>query len=131
MPPDYCGLSYESAQLANPTFFSAENRQLIDLFRALSPQGVLRIGGGTSEYTTYSENPPSGPPPFEVFGPDTSKTVKKGTITSALALRNLRAFLDATGWTCLYGLNLGQGSKENAAAEAEAGISGTFGRPDS
>ena len=120
MPPDYCGLSYESAQLANPTFFSAENRQLIDLFRALSPRGVLRIGGGTSEYTTYSENAPSGPPPFEVFGPDTSKTVKKGTITSALALRNLRAFLDATGWTCLYGLNLGQGSKENAAAEAEA-----------
>ncbi len=120
MPPDYCGLSYESAQLANPTFFSAENRQLIDLFRALSPRGVLRIGGGTSEYTTYSENPPSGPPPFEVFGPDTSKTVKKGTITSALALRNLRTFLDATGWTCLYGLNLGQGSKENAAAEAEA-----------
>jgi hypothetical protein len=37
-----------------------------------------------------------------------------------LALRNLRAFLDATGWTCLYGLNLGQGTKENAAAEADA-----------
>ncbi len=120
MPRDYSGLSYESAQLANPAFFSAENRQLVALFCALTLQGVLRIGGGTSAYTTFSEQAPPGPPPFEVFGPDTSKTVKNGTITSALALRNLRAFLDATGWKCLYGLNLGQGTKENAAAEAEA-----------
>lgn len=80
----------------------------------------MRLGGGTSEYTRFSQKPPAGPPPFEIFGPDTSTTVKKGTITSALALRNLRGFLDATGWTCLYGLNLGQGTKENAAAEAEA-----------
>ncbi len=120
IPADYNGLSYESAQLANPAFFSAQNRQLIALFRALSPGGVLRLGGGTSEYTTFSEQAPSGPPPFEVFGPDTSKTVKKGTVTSALALRNLRAFLDATGWSCIYGLNLGQGTKQNAAAEAAA-----------
>jgi hypothetical protein len=55
-----------------------------------------------------------------VFGPDTSKTVKHGTVTTALALRNLRGFLDATGWSCLYGLNLGQGTKENAATEAAA-----------
>ena len=120
LPPDFTGLSYESAQLANPDFFSAGNAQLLALFRELSPQGVLRLGGGSSEYTTFSEAAPSGPPPFEVFGPDTSKTVKKGTITSALALGNLRAFLDAANWTCLYGLNLGQGTKENAAAEAEA-----------
>ena len=39
---------------------------------------------------------------------------------TALALRNLRGFLDATGWSCLYGLNLGQGTRENAAAEAAA-----------
>lgn len=120
IPRDYAGLSYESAQLANPGFFSGSNRQLIALFREISPCGVLRLGGGTSEFTTFSEQAPAGPPPFETFGPDTSKTVKQGTITSALALRNLREFLDATGWSCLYGLNLGQGTKENAAAEAEA-----------
>ena len=120
VPADYNGLSYESAQLANPEFFSARNRELVNLFRALSPCGVLRLGGGTSEYTTFAEQAPAGPPPFEVFGPDTSKTVKQGTVTSALALRNLRGFLDATGWRCIYGLNLGQGTKENAAAEAEA-----------
>ena len=120
IPTDFTGLSYESAQLANPQFFSAENKPLIELFRQLTTSGNLRIGGGSSEYTTYSNAAPSGPPPFEVFGPDTSKTVKHGTTTTALALRNLRAFLDATGWSCLYGLNLGQGTKENAAAEAEA-----------
>lgn len=120
LPPDFIGLSYESAQLANPNFFSASNKRLIAALRELSPNGVLRIGGGSSEFTTYSEATPSAPPPFDAFSPDTSKTVKKQTITSALALRNLRAFLDATNWRCLYGLNLGQGTKENAVAEAEA-----------
>lgn len=119
-PHDFVGLSYESAQLANPEFFSPRNHELIALFRELSAQGNLRLGGGSSEFTTYSDQPPSGPPPFEVFGPDTSKTVKQGTVTSSLALRNLRGFLDATGWNCLYGLNLGQGTAENAAREAEA-----------
>lgn len=120
MPRDFTGLSYESAQLANPDFFSASNRGLIQLVRQLSPRGVLRLGGGTSSYTTYSAHTPPGPPPFIVFGPDTSHTAKKGTVTSALALRNLRAFLDAINWTCLYGLNMGLGTKANAVAEAEA-----------
>jgi hypothetical protein len=120
IPHDFTGLSYESAQLANPAFFSPQNKPLIELFRGLSANGNLRLGGGSSEFTTYSDADPSGPPPFEVFGPDTSRTVKHGTTTTALALRNLRGFLDATGWSCLYGLNLGQGTKENAAAEAAA-----------
>ena len=120
IPVNFTGLSYESAQLANPEFFSAKNKELIALFRDLSPKGNLRLGGGSSEFTSYSDAPASGPLPFEVFGPDTSKTVKHGTVTSKLALMNLRAFLDATGWSCLYGLNLGQGTKENATDEAAA-----------
>lgn len=118
IPPNFTGLSYESAQLANPDFFVSTNRELVRLFRELSPCGVIRLGGGSSDYTTFSTK--SVPPPFETFGPDTSKTVKKGTITSVVALQNLRSFLDAANWTCLYGLNLGQGTKHNAAAEAEA-----------
>src|ERR1700683_2466747 len=47
IPQDFMGLSYESAQLANPAFFSAENTALIALFRELGNQGVLRLGGGT------------------------------------------------------------------------------------
>ncbi|HEU4960603.1 MAG TPA: hypothetical protein VFT56_09355 [Sphingomonas sp.] len=120
VPADFVGLSYEAAQLANPDFFSPANKPLVALFRELSPSGNLRIGGGSSAYTRYAAAAPAGPPPFETFGPDTSKTVKHETITSAKALRNLRGFLDATGWTCLYGLNLARGSKENAAAEAAA-----------
>ena len=120
VPRDFVGLSYESAQLANPAFFSAENKALIALFRELAPAGNLRIGGGSSEFTTFQEDAPAEPPPFEVFGPDTSKTVKHGTVTSGTALRNLRGFLDATGWNCLYGLNLGQGTAENAVSEAAA-----------
>ncbi len=120
IPLDFTGLSYESAQLANPAFFSGGNKQLIELLRGLSPSGNVGLGGGSSEFTTYSAAAPTGLPPFEVFGPDTSKTVKHGTVTTTLALRNLREFLDATGWSCLYGLNLGQGTKENAAAEAAA-----------
>lgn len=120
VPRDFVGLSYESAQLANPEFFSPKNKQLVSLFRELAPQGNLRLGGGSSEFTTYSDQPPSSPPPFEVFGPDTSKTVKSGTITTATAIRNLRGFLDAVDWNCLYGLNLGQGTVENAVKEAAA-----------
>lgn len=120
IPEDFIGLSYESAQLANPAFFAATNRPLIALFRELSISGVLRIGGGSSEFATYSEADLVAPPPFEVFGPDTSHTVKQGTTTSALAIRNLRGFLDATSWSCIYGLNLGQGTKEDAAREAVA-----------
>lgn len=117
---EFVGLSYESAQLANPGFFSAANKELIGLVRELAPRGNLRIGGGSSEYTTYSDEALSAPPPFEVFGPDTSKTAKQGTVTTALALKNLRAFLDAVDWSCLYGLNLGQGTVENAVREAAA-----------
>jgi hypothetical protein len=120
IPANFTGLSYESAQLANPDFFSPRNTELIDLFRQLSPSGNLRLGGGSSGFTSYSDADPTAPPPFEVFGPDTSKTVKHGTTTTALALRNLRGFLDASNWSCLYGLNLGPGTKENAAAEAAA-----------
>jgi hypothetical protein len=120
VPLDFTGLSYESAQLANPDFFSPRNRQLVALFRELSPSGNLRLGGGSSEFTTFSADTRPTAPPFEVFGPDTSKTVKTGTTTTALAIRNLREFLDATGWSCLYGLNLGNGSAENAAREAAA-----------
>lgn len=120
VPTDFVGLSYESAQLANPEFFSAANKQLVAMFRELAPHGNLRIGGGSSEFTTYSDLAPSGPAPFEVFGPDTSKTIKQGTVTTSLALRNLRGFLDAVNWNCLYGLNLGQGTVENAVREAAA-----------
>lgn len=118
VPSDYTGLSYESAQLANPDFFSAKNTELIALVRELGADGVLRLGGGTSEFTAFTASEPSGPPPFDAVGPDTSKNVKGDTPISLESLKNLREFLDAVGWRCLYGLNLGRGSVERAAEEA-------------
>ena len=49
IPENYNGLSYELAQLTDPNFFAASNKQLIALFRLLSPLGVLRLGGNSSE----------------------------------------------------------------------------------
>jgi hypothetical protein len=118
VPPDFSGLSYESAQLANPAFFAQENEGLIALFKELANQGVLRLGGGTSEFTAFTTEEPTGPPPFDSVGPDTSQNVKSDTKITPKSLRNLRVFLDATDWRCLYGLNLGRGPVARAAEEA-------------
>src|SRR5580658_6108906 len=118
IPQDFIGLSYESAQLANPAFFSAENTALIALLRELSDQGVLRLGGGTSEFTAFTTEAAPASAPFDSVGPDNSKNVKSDTPITPKSLRNLRAFLDATNWRCLYGLNLGRGPVERAAEEA-------------
>jgi hypothetical protein len=118
LPADYTGLSYESRQLANPKFFSAENKELIKLFRELGSAGVLRIGGSTSEYTAFTTDEPKGEPPFEIAGPGLPANEYNETPITLRALENLRAFLDATGWSCLYGLNTGRGSVERAAEEA-------------
>jgi hypothetical protein len=120
IPLDFTGLSYETAQLANPAFFSAANKTLIDLFRGLSPQGVLRLGGNTSEFTTWSPNDITTPPPFDATGPATHQHENIPTTNTPLALKNLRAFLDATNWSLIYGLNAARGTTENAVAEAIA-----------
>ncbi len=118
MPANFMGLSYESAQLANPAFFAASNKALVEQFRGLSTQGVLRLGGGTSEFVVFTTEEPAGPPPVDAVGPDTSKNVKSDTPITPKGLRSLRTFLDATGWRALYGLNLGQGTPARAAEEA-------------
>ena len=118
VPADFMGLSYESAQLANPAFFAASNKALIALFRELGSSGVLRLGGGTSEFTSFTTVEPTGPPLFDAVGPDTSKNVKSDTPITPKSLHHLRAFLDATNWRCLYGLNMGRGTAEHAAEEA-------------
>lgn len=120
VPHNFIGLSYETQQLSDPTFFSAANHGLIAQFRALAPHGVLRLGGNTSDYGFWKPTATSTPPPrakreYKVGDPppDLSYAV------APEAVRNLRSFLDATGWTCLYGINLGTNIPALAAAEAE------------
>src|ERR1700674_1408181 len=62
MPIDFVGLSYEVQQLAEPSFFSAQNSGLIREFKALSSTGVLRLGGNTSEFAYWKPAPDSPEP---------------------------------------------------------------------
>jgi len=119
IPSNFVGLSYETQQLSEPDFFSAANTGLIAQFRALAPHGVLRIGGNTSDYGFWKPTPDAVPPPRA------KRPYKLGDPPPDLiydvtpeAVRNLRAFLDATGWTCLYGINLGTNTPAIAADEA-------------
>src|SRR5258708_34610189 len=59
MPIDFVGLSYEVQQLKDPSFFSSQNGGLIREFNALSPSGVLRLGGTTSEFAYWNPKPDS------------------------------------------------------------------------
>ena len=60
MPENFTGLSYESAQLAHPEFFSPQNAGLAAMFSRLNKRGVLRLGGNTSEFTKWSQTDVSG-----------------------------------------------------------------------
>lgn len=121
IPENMLGLSYESSQLSAPDFFSAANTELIGLFRKLSPHGVLRLGGNLSEFTQWSPSAPSAvvSVPFRAVTPDPSagKTIAPIPVTPQ-AIRNLREFLDHTGWRTIYGLNLALANRDRVVAEA-------------
>jgi hypothetical protein len=119
IPQNFIGLSYEIEQLSDPSFFSRENTGLIQQFRALSPNGVLRLGGNTSDVGWWKPAPASTPPPINVrnTGVGEPNASLAYAITPA-AITNLRAFLDAINWTCLFGINLGTNTPERAADQA-------------
>lgn len=115
--PDFTGLSYESAQLGNPNFFSGENTELVGFVRRLGTSGVLRIGGNTSEYCYWApDNKKSGE--VTIVNPDRGLKAPPPVNITPQAVSNLRDFIDATGWKLIYGLNLGTGMAEEAAAQA-------------
>jgi hypothetical protein len=118
VPQDFMGLSYESGQLAYPDFFAPQNKELIEIFRRLSPAGVLRLGGNLSEFTVWSETEPAtAPEAGGLVGPDPGHREPRTFTITPLSIRNLQGFLKATGWRCIYGLNLGGGSLDQALAE--------------
>lgn len=120
MPEDFIGLSYESAQLSHPEFFSAQNEGLVAMFARLGKRGVLRLGGNTSEFTKWSATDISSDTTLPAaVNPDTGQREKSSSVITPRAIRNLRGFLDACGWDCIYGLNLGRGTPAQAAEEAK------------
>ena len=118
MPTGFVGLSYEIQQLKDPAFFSASNSGLVRQFRALSAGGVLRLGGNTSEFGWWKPTPDSTEPEHPQTRVVPGEPQPQYYPVTAEAINHLDSFLRATGWTCIYGLNLGTNTPERAAREA-------------
>ena len=80
---------------------------------------MLRIGGNTGEFgwwkPTADSPEPEHPHTREVVGEPKASYYP----VTPEAIRNLAAFLEAVGWTCLYGINMGTNTPARAADEAE------------
>ena len=101
----FTGLSYEKESLGAEPLFIGSNTGLIGMFKRLGTS-LLRIGGNSVDQTVWTPDGP-GRIPEQVAPADVD---------------GLAAFLKATGWQCLYGVNLGGAatgatSPELAAAE--------------
>jgi len=118
MPIDFVGLSYEVQQLADPGFFSAQNGGLIREFKALSSTGVLRLGGNTSEFAYWKPKPDSPEPEHPRVREVAGEPKAQYYAVTVEAVRNLAEFLQATGWTCVYGIGMGTNTPARAAEEA-------------
>ena len=89
--PAFAGLSYEkSSIIENPYLFTGSNSNLIALFKLLGTS-VLRIGGNSVDRNTWTPNGTG----------QTTGQIAPGDVNA------LAAFVKATGWQCLYGINLG------------------------
>jgi len=99
--PGFVGLAYEKQALCTPRF-TADNSDLAGLFKRLGA-GVLRIGGSSVDENVWTAN----------GNGQTSGQIAPSDVNS------LAAFLRATGWTCIYGVNLG-GSATGATTPALA-----------
>src|SRR5580704_11525915 len=107
IPDDFTGLGYEISSVAIPGLLSDKNRAYVRLVRGLGANGVIRVGGITSDSASFAADAAASP-------------AAKATLINAANLRELGAFLDAIGWRLIWGLNLGSGDSKNAAAEAVA-----------
>lgn len=119
IPANFTGLSYEAAQLANPGYFSASNTRLVRLVRQLGDRGVLRIGGNTSDFDIWKPEHVARTASWaQPVGPDSGLNIGTRTVVSQSSLDQLHTFLKATGWSLIYGIDLGHGDPNRAADEA-------------
>jgi hypothetical protein len=112
---DFMGLGYETSSVARPGLLSARNQVYVQLCRTLASSGVIRVGGNTSDYASYSAS----------AQPLSSPETGPGSVVNDAVLRDLGSFLEATGWKLIWGLNLGGGSIEAAVEEAKAVVAAT------
>jgi hypothetical protein len=97
IPENFLGLSFDSVELLLDGILLPENRSFVSLVRRLGTKGVIRIGGNSSD----------------------RPSLRAGLTIHRTHIEHLAAFLSATGWQLIYGLDLGSGKAEQAAAEAE------------
>ncbi|HEY6293156.1 MAG TPA: glycosyl hydrolase family 79 C-terminal domain-containing protein [Terriglobia bacterium] len=107
IPPDFLGLGYETASVADRGLLAANNRGLIGFVRRLSSVGVIRVGGNTSDFAIWSAK-------------GAAVSAPKQSVINQAVVGDLGGFLRATGWKLIWGLNLGRGTPEMAAEEAAA-----------
>lgn len=106
---DFVGFGYETSAVAQKDLFTGRNIRMINLYRNLGPHGLIRIGGNVSDHTRFV---PDGTPE--------AKTERGVTVINQTNLNDLGNFARATGWHVMWGLNLGTGTKDEAAEEAVA-----------
>jgi hypothetical protein len=115
IPTDFIGLGYEISSVARPGLLSQQNDAYVRLVRTLGSSGIIRVGGNTSDDSTYA--PTAQPLSSPESGP--------GSVINDAVLRDLGTFLKATGWKLIWGLNLGRGTKADAVVEAKAVLAAT------
>jgi hypothetical protein len=123
VPHSLVGLSYEMQQITAQDFFSARNKELIAQFRELAPTGQLRLGGNTSDFGYWKPTPNAPMPqrqPAHPFGVVPQR--EEPFPVTPEGLHRLRGFLDVTGWSCIYGINMGTNVPSVAADEAVAAM---------
>src|SRR6266516_2628658 len=97
----FAGFSYEKDRIGAGMFNPADTK-LVNLFKLLGPS-VLRLGGNLVDMTRWNPNGAGG----------------NAKETAPADVRQLAAFLQATGWKALYGINLKTNTAANAASEAQ------------
>ncbi|MDE1192069.1 MAG: hypothetical protein PW786_08020 [Arachidicoccus sp.] len=103
---DFPGFSYEAGLLASsPDYLNENNTKLIRMIKNLG-NGILRIGGNSSDITHWREHDKYTSP-----GKDSSLFKSDIDIFSK--------FAKATGWKVIFGLNLGDNNIDAAINEAK------------
>ena len=92
--PSFAGLSYEKSAMQKQLLIPSNNN-LIGLFKRLGTS-ILRVGGNSVDENVWTPNGAGA----------TAGQIAPGDVAS------LAAFVKATGWKCLYGVNLGGAARD-------------------
>jgi hypothetical protein len=119
IPQEFLGLSFETEELATPERFSPDNHELVNYFRTLGPQGVLRLGGNATAYSVWASNAAPEPLLTKAQTQSVGRDPKLFFPITQTAIDNLGGFLRATGWKVIYGLNVISVDADTTADEAD------------